>query len=248
MSKIASLMPTREDWKRIIGPIIRGTALGSFLGIFSRRRRASLLLHRILRGEKDIQARSGVRYRRHRRRGGTRGGQQRRSPNLLHPHAHPRHSHQPCHGSHDRSLGDPGPATRSRDDHRTAAAFLGRHRSMWIGNVMLLVLNLPLIGIWVEALPGAVPPSLSGNPRLLRYRAFSLSNSEFDIHLMAFFGHRRVPLRQSWSCEAGAHAARHDSGTDDGRAPAAPCAAVSRGDPPSFSDGLSAWSFSLSPL
>src|SRR4051794_36309946 len=33
ISSIDRLMPTREDWKRIIGPIIRGTALGSLLGI-----------------------------------------------------------------------------------------------------------------------------------------------------------------------------------------------------------------------
>ena len=31
--KITSLMPTREDWKRMVGPILRGTAIGSALGI-----------------------------------------------------------------------------------------------------------------------------------------------------------------------------------------------------------------------
>src|SRR4030042_790301 len=31
--EILSLMPTREDWKRMIAPILRGTDLGSFLGI-----------------------------------------------------------------------------------------------------------------------------------------------------------------------------------------------------------------------
>ncbi len=31
--KVTNLMPTREDWRRIIGPIARGTALGSVLGI-----------------------------------------------------------------------------------------------------------------------------------------------------------------------------------------------------------------------
>jgi len=33
VSKVNSLMPNREDWRRIIGPILRGTALGSALGI-----------------------------------------------------------------------------------------------------------------------------------------------------------------------------------------------------------------------
>jgi TctA family transporter len=33
VKKITNLMPTKEDWKRIIPPILRGTALGSALGI-----------------------------------------------------------------------------------------------------------------------------------------------------------------------------------------------------------------------
>ena len=33
VKKITGLMPTKEDWQRIVGPILRGTALGSALGI-----------------------------------------------------------------------------------------------------------------------------------------------------------------------------------------------------------------------
>ena len=33
VSKITSLMPTKEDWKRMVAPILRGTAIGSVLGI-----------------------------------------------------------------------------------------------------------------------------------------------------------------------------------------------------------------------
>ena len=33
VSRITSLMPTREDGSRMVGPILRGTVLGSFLGI-----------------------------------------------------------------------------------------------------------------------------------------------------------------------------------------------------------------------
>ncbi len=33
MSKVTGLMPTREDFRRMVGPILRGTALGSALGI-----------------------------------------------------------------------------------------------------------------------------------------------------------------------------------------------------------------------
>ena len=33
VARITTLMPTREDWKRMAAPILRGTAIGSFLGI-----------------------------------------------------------------------------------------------------------------------------------------------------------------------------------------------------------------------
>lgn len=33
LKKVTGLYPTREDWKRIVAPILRGTALGSILGI-----------------------------------------------------------------------------------------------------------------------------------------------------------------------------------------------------------------------
>ncbi len=59
---------------------------------------------------------------------------------------------------------------------------------MWMGNVFLLVLNLPLIGLWVRLC--MVPYHLL-YPAILVFcgiGVFSLSNSEFDIHLMALFG------------------------------------------------------------
>src|SRR5690606_11019153 len=33
ISKITNLFPTREDWRRMAAPILRGTALGSALGV-----------------------------------------------------------------------------------------------------------------------------------------------------------------------------------------------------------------------
>ena len=59
---------------------------------------------------------------------------------------------------------------------------------MWIGNLFLVVLNLPLIGIWVRLI--TVPYHLL-YPSILVFCAigvFSLNNSEFDVYLMALFG------------------------------------------------------------
>ena len=66
--------------------------------------------------------------------------------------------------------------------------FWGVVASMWIGNLLLVVLNLPLIGIWVRLLK--VPYRLL-YPAILVFccvGVYSLSNSPFDVVLMALFG------------------------------------------------------------
>ena len=66
--------------------------------------------------------------------------------------------------------------------------FWGLIMSFWIGNLMLLVLNIPLIGLWVKLL--AVPYHML-YPAILVLVAigvFSINNSTFDVWLVAFFG------------------------------------------------------------
>jgi TctA family transporter len=68
------------------------------------------------------------------------------------------------------------------------ALFWGVIVSMWIGNLMLLVLNLPLIGIWVKMI--SIPYHLL-YPVILVFCSigvFSLANNVFDIYLMAICG------------------------------------------------------------
>jgi len=68
------------------------------------------------------------------------------------------------------------------------ALFWGLVASMWIGNVMLVILNLPLIGLWVKMV--SVPYHLLF-PAILVFCSigvFSLSNASFDIYFMAIFG------------------------------------------------------------
>jgi TctA family transporter len=66
--------------------------------------------------------------------------------------------------------------------------FWGLVASMWVGNAMLLVLNLPLIGIWVKLL--TVPyrflfPAIMG---FMAIGIFSVDNREFDIYMTILFG------------------------------------------------------------
>lgn len=66
--------------------------------------------------------------------------------------------------------------------------FWGLIASMWVGNLMLLVLNLPLIGVWVRLL--RVPYRLLF-PAVLVFcalGAYSVRNSVFDVYLLAGFG------------------------------------------------------------
>jgi TctA family transporter len=78
----------------------------------------------------------------------------------------------------------PGPSVITEQP----ALFWGIVVSMWIGNLFLLILNLPLIGLWVRMI--MIPYRLL-YPAILVFCAigvFSLRNSEFDVYLMALFG------------------------------------------------------------
>ena len=66
--------------------------------------------------------------------------------------------------------------------------FWGLIASMWIGNLMLLVLNLPLIGLWVRLLK--VPYRLLF-PAIMAFSCigiYSVNNASFEIYLTALFG------------------------------------------------------------
>jgi putative tricarboxylic transport membrane protein len=66
--------------------------------------------------------------------------------------------------------------------------FWGLIASMWLGNLMLVILNLPLIGIWVQILK--IPFRIL-YPAILVFcciGVFSARNSSFDVLLAALFG------------------------------------------------------------
>ncbi len=66
--------------------------------------------------------------------------------------------------------------------------FWGVVASMWIGNVMLLVLNLPLVGIWIRLL--RIPYRLL-YPAILVFcciGVYSVNNAAFDVALSGVFG------------------------------------------------------------
>jgi putative tricarboxylic transport membrane protein len=77
----------------------------------------------------------------------------------------------------------PGPQVMTSNP----ALFWGLIASMWIGNLMLVVLNLPLVGLWVRLL--AVPYRML-YPAILLFcciGVYSLSNNTFDVTLVVVF-------------------------------------------------------------
>jgi TctA family transporter len=78
----------------------------------------------------------------------------------------------------------PGPEIMSK----TPELFWGLIASMWIGNVMLVILNLPLIGLWVKLL--SVPYRLLFPMIVLccTIGAYSSNNNMFDIGVAMVFG------------------------------------------------------------
>jgi putative tricarboxylic transport membrane protein len=187
-ARITSLMPTRADFRAMTPPILRGTALGSVLGILPGGG-ALLSSFAAYSLEKKI-ARDPSRF----GRGAIEGVAAPEAAN----NAGAQTSFIPL-----LTLGipsnvimalmagamiiqgiQPGPGVLKSDP----ALFFGLIVSMWIGNLMLLVLNLPLVGIWVRLVQ---VPYRFLYPAIMVFcgiGVFTINGNSFDIYLMALFG------------------------------------------------------------
>jgi putative tricarboxylic transport membrane protein len=187
-SKVGRLMPSEEDWRRMRNPILRGTLIGAALGILpgGGPLLASFGAYTL---EKKVSP-----YGREFGTGAIEG--------VAAPEAANNAGAQtsfipmltlgiPSNAVMALMLGammiqgiSPGPLVMTQKPD----LFWGLITSMWIGNAMLLILNLPLIGIWIRLL--MIPYRLLF-PSILLFMAFgvySLDNSPFDVLLMAIFG------------------------------------------------------------
>jgi len=66
--------------------------------------------------------------------------------------------------------------------------FWGLIASMWVGNLMLVVLNLPLIGIWVKLLTVKYRLLFPAILAICCIGVYTVSNQSFLVSVMAFFG------------------------------------------------------------
>jgi putative tricarboxylic transport membrane protein len=187
-SKVTHLYPTRDDMKRSIGPILRGTALGSFFGVLPGTGPAIASFASYMLEKKVAKDPSRFGH------GAIEG--------VAAPEAANNADAQckfipmltlglPASGVMALMLGaltiqgiQPGPEVMTQRPD----LFWGLVASMWIGNLMLVVLNLPMIGVWVKLLQ--VPYRLLF-PAIMAFSAigiYSVNSSSFEIYLTAAFG------------------------------------------------------------
>lgn len=188
VQKVKGLLLSKEDIKRIIGPVLRGTFLGSFLGIlpgggailssfaaYSIEKKISREPQRF--GKGAIEGVAGPES------ANNAGAQTSFIPMLT--------LGIPSNPVMALMIGAliiqgivPGPNVVNEQPN----LFWGIVASMWIGNFLLVVLNLPLIGIWVRLL--TVPYHILF-PLIVGFcciGVYSVNNNNLDVYTMALFG------------------------------------------------------------
>ena len=119
--RLRDLLPNREETRASVGPVLRGSVLGFFLGLLPGGGAMIASFASYMRREASCRAvRERVRPGRRRGRRRARGGQQCRRAGELHPAALPRHPGQ-CRDRRDHGrAADPGRDAGAAADHRAS--------------------------------------------------------------------------------------------------------------------------------
>lgn len=195
-AKMSSIIPTRKDLRDSVGPILRGSAIGTLLGLVpGMSGSASSFLSYI--AERKVS--------KHPERFGTGVIEGVAGPETAN-NAHANGALIPLF-----TLGIPASATVAVimgafmmhglipgpflfKEHADVA--WGVIASFYVGNIILLILNLPLVGIWVKILK--IPYDLLFKVILtfIIMNAYSVSNNTFDVLVITLFGVIRYVLRK----------------------------------------------------
>jgi len=188
--KVSNLYPNWEDIKLMTPAILRGTALGSMLGILPGGG-ALLAAFAAYTVEKKTKLRAGeVPFGKGNIRGvaapesANNAGSQTSFIPLLTLGIPPNAVMALMVGAMTIHNIQPGPQVMTSNPE----LFWGLIASMWIGNLMLIILNLPLIGIWIKLL--SVPYRWLF-PSIVLFCAlgvYTTNNNTFDIWMVALFG------------------------------------------------------------
>jgi putative tricarboxylic transport membrane protein len=189
-AKVSGLFPTKEDFKRMVPAVLRGTALGSALGILPGGG-ALLAAFAAYTIEKKTKLKPGeVPFGKGNIRGvaapesANNAGAQTSFIPLLTLGIPPNAVMALMVGAMTIHNIQPGPQVMTSNPE----LFWGLIASMWIGNAMLIILNLPLIGMWIKLL--SVPYKYLF-PAIVLFCAigvYSTNNNTFDIWMVGIFG------------------------------------------------------------
>ena len=188
LNKVTTLIPTWTDIKRMTPAILRGTTIGSILGIlpgggaalaafgaYSVEKKASKYSHEF--GKGAIEGVAGPES-------ANNAAAQTSFIPLLTLGIPPNAVMALMVGAMTIHNIQPGPQVMTSNP----TLFWGLIASMWIGNVMLILLNLPLIGIWVKLLQ---IPYRYLYPAILVFcciGVYTVNNSIIDVYITAAFG------------------------------------------------------------
>jgi len=189
-AKVKGLWPTKEDFKRMTPAVLRGTALGCCLGIlpgggallssfasYTLEKRSRLKPGEVPFGQGNIRGVAGPES-------ANNAGAQTSFIPLLTLGIPPNPVMALMVGAMTIHNIQPGPQVMSSNPE----LFWGLIASMWIGNLMLIILNLPMIGLWIRLL---TIPYKWLFPAIVLFCAvgvYSENNNTFDVWMVAIFG------------------------------------------------------------
>jgi TctA family transporter len=189
-AKVQGLLPTGEDFRRMVPAVLRGTTIGSALGIlpgggallaafaaYTVEKKVKLKEGEIGFGKGNIRGVAGPEA-------ANNAGAQTSFIPLLTLGIPPNAVMALMVGAMTIHNIQPGPQVMTSNPQ----LFWGLIASMWIGNMMLIILNLPLIGMWIKLL---TIPYRWLFPAIVLFCAigvYSTQNNTFDIWMVALFG------------------------------------------------------------
>ncbi|MFM8928628.1 MAG: tripartite tricarboxylate transporter permease [Betaproteobacteria bacterium] len=188
--EVKGLLPTAQDFKDAFPAVLRGTTLGSILGVlpgggallssfaaYTLEKKMPLKPHETPFGEGNIRGVAGPES-------ANNAGAQTSFIPMLTLGIPPNAVMALMVGAMTIKGIQPGPQVMTSNPE----LFWGLIASMWVGNFMLIILNLPLIGIWIRLL--TVPYRLL-YPAILVFCCiglYTLNNNNFDVYMAVIFG------------------------------------------------------------
>jgi len=187
-NKVTGLMPTVADLKASFWPIVRGTGIGAFLGVLPGTGPAiaafsSYMLEKKLAKDPSRFGKGAIE--------GVAGPESANNADAQCKFIPTLTLGIPASAVMALMLGAltiqgiaPGPQVMTQKPD----LFWGLVASMWIGNAMLVILNLPLVGLWVTLLKVPYRLLFQAIMALSCIGIYSVNNSSFEVYLAAIFG------------------------------------------------------------